>query len=108
MISIKKHKSFVIIFIIVLFVSWILGVLRFDYQWAHILNSVLLFPFGFLHITLDNYIWSHIAGHPILKDDFLGAFTFLLSAIGQTFIYHWIYKKIVNRRKNKRKVSVSD
>jgi predicted membrane protein len=108
MISLKKHKSFVIIFIIVFFVSWALGVLRFHYQWAHILNSILLFPCGFLHITLDNYIWLHIRypiRYPILRDDFFGLFTFLLSIIGQTFIYYWIYKKIMNRRKNKKESS---
>jgi predicted membrane protein len=102
MISLKKHKSFVIIFIIVFFVSWILGVLRFDYQWVHILSYVLLFPCGFLDITFDNYTWHHITGHSFFEDEFFWFFAFLLSVFGQTFIYYWIYKMFMNRRKNKK------
>jgi predicted membrane protein len=96
-----KNKRFVIIFIVIFFVSWILGVFRFHYQWAYILNSVLLFPCGFLDITLDDYAWHHITGRSIFKDEIFEIFAFLLSVLGQTFIYHWIYKKVLNWRKNK-------
>jgi predicted membrane protein len=95
----------VIIFIIIFFVSWILGVLRFNYQWAHILDSALLFPCGFLNITLSDYSWHHITGPSIFKDEIFEIFAFLLSVLGQTFIYHWIYKMVLKRRKNKKEAS---
>jgi predicted membrane protein len=101
MISLKKNKSFVVIFIIVFMLSWILGVLRFHYQWAYIPAGVLLFPFGILDITLDDYIWTHIR-HPILSDEFFALFLFLLAVTGQTFIYYWIYKAVMKKRKRKK------
>jgi hypothetical protein len=96
----KKNRSLVIIFILVFFVSWILGVLRFDYVQALYTANFLLFPFGYLFIIFDTYFWEHVSRSCILNNEFFSLFMFFLSVIGQTLIYYCIYKFILLLRFN--------
>jgi predicted membrane protein len=93
----KRHKSLTITFAIVFLVSWVLGVLRFDYDWALLLNNILLFPFGFLFVMNDGYWWSHFGSSHLMNDEFVGLFSFLFSVTAQTFVYFGIYKMIAKR-----------
>jgi hypothetical protein len=94
-----KHKVFFIILAAVFFISWASGIARFDYAWAEVLGSILLFPFGFLQFMLDTYLWNNYDTAHWINDEFTGLFLFLLAVIGQTFVYYFVYKLIVKNKK---------
>jgi hypothetical protein len=97
--TLKRCKSLVIIFIIVLFVSWILAVLRFHYDWAYFIARILLFPFGISNFYLDDYLWLHFGPTHFLNNEFVSLFIFCTAIVGQVFFYYWIYKTILKKGK---------
>ena len=94
---IRKNKDFLIIFAITIILFWGLLCLSFNYEFARAVCAVVLFPFGPLWMVFEHYCLS--LNDPTfslpVNDEITGGLLFLLSAIGQTFIYYNLYKKCV-------------
>ena len=101
-----KLKSFFIIFAIAFVLFWVLVFLA-NYAWGVILYCVLLFPFGFLHFKLGNYLlrdYSLTHWIDIQYVEYVELFLAFLVIIGQTFVYYYIYKFIKARKKRKMEI----
>jgi len=95
---IKKNKSLLIIFVLTLILFWGLIVLTsYGYEWARAVSAVVLFPFAPLWMAFEHFCLSlndPTCSLPI-NDEITGGLLFLLFVIGQTVVYHSLYKKCV-------------
>ena len=99
---IRKNKDLLIIFAITIVLFWGLLCLTFYYEWARAVSAVVLFPFGPLWMVFEHYCLS--LNDPTfslpINDEITGGLLFLLSSIGQTIVYYFIYNKFVCFFKN--------
>ncbi|MDR1879046.1 MAG: hypothetical protein LBQ64_05725 [Bacteroidales bacterium] len=100
-----KYRNLAIIFVITLIVAWTLGVLRFDYNWIHLLFKILLFPCGFLYMIYESYCTLHFNSSHFLNNEFFQMTAFVLSVAGQSLVYYWIFRRITSSLFNKRKMN---
>ena len=94
---IRKNKDFLITFAITLVLFWGLYVLGYNYEWAHAVSAVVLFPFGPFWMIYEHYCQSlndPTCSLPI-NDEITGGLLFLLTVISQTFVYYNVYKKCI-------------
>ncbi|MDP2721344.1 MAG: hypothetical protein Q8O72_01190 [Bacteroidales bacterium] len=93
----KNIKLFLIIFVIVFLYSWLFGVLRFNWVPAYYFYIILNFPFGFIHISIENYYWSNFEQSHFMNleinQTIFWIFSILLQAIFDTFIIWTIKSK---------------
>ena len=99
-----KFKSFFIVFAIVFVLFFALAVLSNYCSLGEVLYCTLLFPFGFLHFILGNYLVNHYTMAHWVNNDLISLSLVLLAIIGQTFVYYYIYKFIKARKKRKMEI----
>jgi hypothetical protein len=88
-------KLFALIFAIVFATSWIFGALRFSWEPAFAINSILNIPFGFIWQSLDDYLWNNYPSSFWLNDEFVGGLRWLLAVVLQSALYFVIVRKIL-------------
>ncbi|MEG0517970.1 MAG: hypothetical protein RR555_03745 [Bacteroidales bacterium] len=90
-----------IIFMSFLLLFWVLGVLRFQYEWANWLFSILLFPFGFIYWGYESYCISNLAPSNIWNNEFMQSIIFIAAIAGQTALYYagyiWYQKRRISK-----------
>jgi hypothetical protein len=94
---IKKNRIFLITLAVTLVLYWTLICLSANYEWARAVCAVVLFPFAPFQMFFEHYCLS--LNDPTftlpINDEITGGLLFLLSVIGQTAVYYWLYKKCV-------------
>jgi len=93
---IKKNKNLIITFAITLVLFWVLLCLAGHYEWARAVSAVVLFPFAPLFMVFEHYASLNDATCSLpINNEITGGLLFLLSVIGQTFVYYSLYNKCV-------------
>ena len=87
-------KSYWFILLITVLSFWMLGVLRFDHQWAEMMFKVLLFPFGYLYLVYESYAASSFGITHMLNDEVLQMIVFLTAVVGQSLIYYLLFSYV--------------
>lgn len=88
----------ILIFSSVFIISWVLGALRFQWDFISILYGIINIPFGALFLYLDNYLWTNFPSSSWLNNEFVGVLIWGLTVAGQGGIYYSLFKMIRNRR----------
>jgi hypothetical protein len=96
----KNWKLFALIFAIVFATSWLFGALRFSWEPAFVINSILNVPFGFIWQSLDNYLWSSYSPSFWANDEIFGMLYFLLAISLQSLLYFVIVRWMLQRRQH--------
>ena len=84
----------VYVFGFVFIISWILGALRFQWDFISIIYGILNFPFGVLFLYLDNYLWTNYPSSSLLNNEFVGVLIGGITVLLQSVIYYSLFKKI--------------
>lgn len=93
-----KHdlKLKMAILFIVFLESWLLGALRFDWNFASFLYGVLNIPFGTIFLYADHWLWFNYEHSHWLNDELFSLLTFGGSVICQAVLYYYLFKAISN------------
>lgn len=71
----------------VFMVCWILGALRFQWDFISIIYGILNFPFGVLFLYLDNYSSSSL-----MNNEFVSVLIWGITVLCQGGIYYSLFK----------------
>ena len=93
----KLNKEFLIAFVVTLLITWGLGILRFNHEWASLLFKILLFPFGLTYFLYEKYCTSNFDSSHFFNNEYLQLILFISAVFAQTFFYLFIYR-IINRK----------
>jgi hypothetical protein len=95
-----------LIFCIVLAYSWFFGALRFQWEPAAIIYSILNFPFGFINLILEKHFWITYGPSHWINNEITGVIFWILSIVLQSSLFLFIIWKIKSH-KQKRKTIMS-
>ncbi len=94
----KFDKVKLLVFGSVFLLSWILGVLRFDYQWALGMYKVILFPFGLLYILYESYCTETFSSSHFWNNEFVQLSIWVISVFMQYIVYYLLLIKVKFRK----------
>ena len=72
----KINKIKLLILITTVVIAWVLGVLRFENEWALISYKIALFPFGFIYILYESYCINTLRSSNFFNNEFFQLFAF--------------------------------
>lgn len=84
-----SFKRYLLVATITMAVAWMFGVLRFTYPIAEKVFQIVLFPFGWLYIIIENYV-IHDGMQDWMDDEFGQGLLFLLLVLLQAWFYYLI------------------
>lgn len=97
----RNLKTAGIIFMLSLSLFWILGVLRFQFEWADVLFSIFLFPFGFLYWGYESYCIANLAPSGMWNNEFIQLGLFMIATAGQAAVFYTGYTWCQRKRSRK-------
>lgn len=95
-------RLFLLVTVIVFIISWVLGVLRFEWEPAHDLYAALNFPFGFAYLFAEKYFRTRFSSSFFMNDEIIQIIFWLVSVLFQALFYTWMIHKIYWKRKQDR------
>lgn len=81
--------------------SWVLGALRFQWDFISVIYGILNFPFGVLFLHLDNYLWTNYPSSSWLNNEFVSILIWGITVLCQGGIYYSLFKNIIVKRYEK-------
>lgn len=95
----------VLVFVSVFTICWILGALRFQWNFATLIYGVLNIPFGVLFLYLDNYLWINYPSSSWLNNEFVSGLIWCITVFCQGEMYYLLIKFLKrNRYEKSRKI----
>jgi len=87
----KFLKIFAIIFTLLFFVDWFLGVLRFSVEIAQFFLEALNVPFGIIADNLEKYAVSQLPGSHFYNNEYFHMIVFIAMVFLQALLYSVIF-----------------
>lgn len=91
----------VIILSVVFMYSWFFGALRFQWEPASIIYSILNIPFGFLYLILEKYLLNVYGYSHWINDEIASTVIWMLSVVIQAILYFYVIKKLFKNKQAK-------
>ncbi|MDR2119079.1 MAG: hypothetical protein LBP25_06060 [Tannerellaceae bacterium] len=88
-----KWKLFFTVFAVVLAVSYLLGVLRWQWEFASVLYGILNIPFGVSFLFFDRYFWTELGPSHWVNDEIVSSLYWLASVLLQAILYYFAVLK---------------
>jgi hypothetical protein len=90
----KSTRILITVLISTVLISWTLGVLRFDFEWAAILFNIILFPFGTLYALYESYCTHALSSSHFLNGEIFQGVMFGVFVICQAFLFIYVIWKL--------------
>lgn len=94
-------KLFTTVFIATFMMSYLLGVLRWQWESASIIYGVLNFPFGLLFILAEKYLWTGLGPSHWINDEMISTLIWGVSILLQSTVYYYVIIKIKQYKERK-------
>ena len=92
------HKKFIRLFLLIASIvfmwSCAFGALRFQWEPAFYIYSILNFPFGFIYVLIEKYFWTHYPQSYFMNGEIVQGVFWLVSVLIQALFYTLIIWKI--------------
>ncbi|MDR1645972.1 MAG: hypothetical protein LBS05_09185 [Tannerellaceae bacterium] len=86
-------KLFLAVFAVVFVTSYLLGVLRWQWDFASVIYSILNIPFGAIFILVEKYIWEGLGPSHWLNDEITDSLFWILTVFLQAVLYYYAIVK---------------
>lgn len=93
-------KLFFAVLAVVFVCSYLLGILRWQWEFASVIYSILNIPFGALYILLEKYLWVELGPSHWMNDEITNMLFWGISVILQAVLYYCIVLRyFISKRK---------
>lgn len=96
-----NFKLFCSVFIATFMMSYVLGVLRWQWESASIIYGVLNLPFGMLFILAEKYLWTGLGPSHLINDEIISTLIWGASILLQSAVYYYVIIKIRQYKEKK-------
>lgn len=86
-------KHFFTVFAVVFTISYLLGILRWQWDLASVVYSILNIPFGAIFILMEKHIWESLGPSHWLNDEIIDSLFWLLTVFLQANLYYYAIVK---------------
>ena len=90
----KTYKLKLLILITTIVIAWVLGVFRFEYEWALIIYKIVLFPFGFIYLLHESYYINNLSSSHFFNNEFFQLFVFGITTVLQAYLFYFLIRKM--------------
>jgi hypothetical protein len=96
----KFLKTMMITLAAVAIWSWVFGALRFEWEPANVIFSILNIPLGYPYLKLASYLWITYGPSHWINDEITEMLIWILFSICQSLFYVFLIRnfKIVKRK----------
>lgn len=88
-----NFKLFFTVFAVVFVTSFLLGALRWQWDFASVVYGILNLPFGAAFILAEKYIWELLGPSHWLNDEITVSLFWILSGFLQSVLYYYAIVK---------------
>ena len=85
-----NFKLFFTVLAVVFVCSYLLGVLRWQWEFASVVYGILNVPFGALFILLEKYFWIELGPSHWVNDEITNTLFWGISVVFQAVLYYYI------------------
>ena len=93
-------KLFFAVFAVVFVCSYLLGVLRWQWEFASVIYSILNITFGALYILLEKHLWVELGSSHWVNDEITNMLFWGISVTLQAVLFYYIVLRyFISKRK---------